>query len=104
MLEPQDGRVVVTEVAQEPPQPRRPARALVVADDERSRPDARPRSPAGELVHGRERVPAAALTAGQVALGVGVGGAGDVTGEVRLTGTAVDEAGLHPASVQERPV
>jgi hypothetical protein len=49
-------------------------------------------------------VPAAALAAGQVALGVGVGGAGDVTGEVRLTGTAVDEADVHSASVKYRPL
>ena len=71
-------RRVVAEVAQEPPEPRRPAGAVVVADDERVRPDPGRGGPGCERVGARERVAPAADVAGEVALRIRVRGAGDV--------------------------
>src|SRR3989304_722971 len=75
---------VVAVVAEQPPEPVGPARALVVGDDERARADAGGGGPRGDRCRGRERVTPAALAARQVALGVGVRSARDVGGEVVL--------------------
>ena len=52
---------VVAEVAEQPPEACRPARALVVGDDERLWADAGLSGPCGERVGCRERMPAAAV-------------------------------------------
>ena len=101
-------RLIVAEVAQQPPEPRRAARhALVVGDDERTRPDARTTGSIGELLRRRQRMAAAHLRRhGQVRelrVEVEERRAGDVTFEVARAGrrrigeviAAVGEAHLH---------
>ena len=92
-------RRIVAEVAQEPPEPRCPAGVGVVADNERVRADPGPGSPRRERVGARERVSPAADVAGEVALRIRVRGAGDMAGEICVPRAAVDESGLHRASL-----
>src|SRR3989304_3295721 len=59
---------VVAVVAEQPPEPVGPARALVVGDDERAGADAGGGGPRGERFRGRERVTPAALAPRPAAL------------------------------------
>src|SRR5688572_23400235 len=88
----------MAEVAEQPPEAGRPTGPLVVADDEGAGADPGARCPGGECLGGRQRVApadcAASWFARQVALRVGMGGARNVSGEIRVLGAAVHEAVL----------
>ena len=105
-------RLLVAEMAQQPPEPRRAARhALVVRDDERVRADAGATGSGRELLRRRQRMTAAYLgrnrevrelrveveerRAGNVALEVARAGGGRVAEVV----AAVGEANLHAGSM-----
>ena len=96
------GDLLVPEVAQEPPEPRRASvHPLVVGDDEDAGTDPGGADGPGEILCGRERVPAAGRRGrrGEIALHVEERGSRDVPLEVELT--AARRVAELPAAVDE---
>jgi CheY-like chemotaxis protein len=108
----QDGAVVVAEVAEQPPEPLRPT-AAPIGDHVHAVADAAATRRGGELLGGRQRMPAGVLhrEVREVIVDVEERGTGDVPGEIELAPAsgvpelppAIDELIPHvPTSVERR--